>query len=324
MIPREVLKKVRQIEMHTNRTSLPRIFCALAVCSSLLLLCSCASTPDATVFVPASELPADVAMNKGAGRGGHLTVTLQLADGEESQFVVDTGCPITFLPKSWESKLGKRLGTETFQNFETKRKTGIYAAPKVFLGNTPLVTGHRVGISGDKTGILGMDCLGHYCLQLDFQAGKLRFLDPEHAITMDLGQAFPLKTSYYAYIRHGGLFQETSTETLIDTGHPYDGVLPPMVFERIAGEQPTQTTTQVNLVTGARTNLVGILCFSSCVWSGNTYTALVLDQGQPGSLGLRFLARHLVTFDFPRRTMYLKQTSAGPLIAQNGQSILDP
>lgn len=30
-------------------------------------------------------------------------------------------------------------------------------------------------------------------------------------------------------------------------------------------------------------------------------------------MGLRFLARHLVTFDFPRQRLYLKQTSAGPL-----------
>ena len=30
-------------------------------------------------------------------------------------------------------------------------------------------------------------------------------------------------------------------------------------------------------------------------------------------IGLGFLARHLVTFDFPDRTMYLKRTSVGPL-----------
>jgi hypothetical protein len=30
-------------------------------------------------------------------------------------------------------------------------------------------------------------------------------------------------------------------------------------------------------------------------------------------LGLGFLARHLVTFDFPHRTMYLKVVSPGPL-----------
>ncbi len=30
-------------------------------------------------------------------------------------------------------------------------------------------------------------------------------------------------------------------------------------------------------------------------------------------MGIRFLARHLVTLDFPERTMYLKRTSIGPL-----------
>jgi len=28
-------------------------------------------------------------------------------------------------------------------------------------------------------GILGVDCLRHYCIQLDFAARKMRFLDPE-------------------------------------------------------------------------------------------------------------------------------------------------
>jgi len=37
-------------------------------------------------------------------------------------------------------------------------------------------------------------------------------------------------------------------------------------------------------------------------------------------LGLRFLARHLVTFDFPKRTMYLKQTSVGPLFDEDTEA----
>jgi hypothetical protein len=31
---------------------------------------------------------------------------------------------------------------------------------------------------------------------------------------------------------------------------------------------------------------------------------------------LRFLARHLVTLDFPNGVMYLKKTSSGPLVKQ--------
>src|SRR5205807_625400 len=54
------------------------------------------------------------------------------------------------------------------------------------------------------------------------------------------------------------------------------------------------------------------------VLDGDTYTALRLqlrDDGKPNAnaIGLRFLARHLVTLDFPHRTMYLKRTSVGPL-----------
>jgi len=40
-------------------------------------------------------------------------------------------------------------------------------------------------------------------------------------------------------------------------------------------------------------------------------------------LGLRFLARHLVTFDFPKGMMYLKPTSRGPLLDQDTQAALE-
>jgi hypothetical protein len=36
-------------------------------------------------------------------------------------------------------------------------------------------------------------------------------------------------------------------------------------------------------------------------------------------IGLRFLARHLVTLNFPKRTMYLKRTSPGPLVDEDAQ-----
>lgn len=54
-----------------------------------------------------------------------------------------------------------------------------------------------------------------------------------------------------------------------------------------------------------------------CIWGGNTYTDFnVLIGGNV--LGIGFLARHVVTFDFPKRIIYLKQTSTGPLLAKDG------
>jgi hypothetical protein len=42
----------------------------------------------------------------------------------------------------------------------------------------------------------------------------------------------------------------------------------------------------------------------------------------PNLIGLGFLARHLVTFDFPNRTLYLKQTSVGPLPFEDIKTVL--
>jgi hypothetical protein len=73
---------------------------ALGIFLSLLLLCSCATTPDPSAIIPASELPADVTMNKEAGRGNWLYVTLRLESGEGLPFFVDTGLSVTLLDKS--------------------------------------------------------------------------------------------------------------------------------------------------------------------------------------------------------------------------------
>ena len=51
------------------------------------------------------QLPADVTINKDAGRGNLLFVTLRLESGEELAFFVDTGSTFTSFDKSLESKL---------------------------------------------------------------------------------------------------------------------------------------------------------------------------------------------------------------------------
>ena len=60
--------------------------------------------------------------------------------------------------------------------------------------------------------------------------------------------------------------------------------------------------------------------FPEAVFGRETYTDLIFgempgkkSQQMPNLIGLRFLARHLVTLNFPKRMMYLKRVSAGPL-----------
>ncbi len=89
---------------------------------SLLLLC-----PQGKAGSIQTPLPADVAINKAAGRGGHVLVTLRVGTGEELPFLVDTGTTMTILNKSLEPKLGQQLGTATFGTLHGLEKDNVYA-----------------------------------------------------------------------------------------------------------------------------------------------------------------------------------------------------
>ena len=304
MIPREILKKIRQSELRTNAVSFSRRFRSAGTILCLLVLCSCATNPHPVTVVPAKELPADVTLNKEAGRGGLLYVMLRFDDSEELPFLVDTGATGTLLDKSLEPKLGKRLGTGASMGWGSKEKANSYVAPKIYLGNTPLVTGGRIWVSEGSNsasnlphpaGILGMDCLKHYCIQLDFKAGKMRFLNPDQVKTAELGKAYPLTfKENIPFIHHVGLLGGSDTNLLIDLGCRTDG---------LAGK---------NAINGLAQFL------PDCVWEGETYSNLVVAAvGHANVLGLNFFARHLVTLDLPKRMMYLKQTSIGPLASDS-------
>jgi hypothetical protein len=278
----------------------------------LVFSCSDSASQAGTVVAPATQFPSDIAMNKGAGHGGYLTVTLRLETGLEFPCTVDTGSPGSLLPKSAESALGKRVGTRTIRTLDGPKETvHIYAAPKLFLGATPLVTAVTIGTWDDESGVLGMDCLCHYCVQLDFQSGRIRFLDPEKADTADLGKSFPLISTRYAYIRHAPLFGH-NTALLLDTGDPIDGVVSAGAFKRAAAELHPQPVPILKDGVPAGT-VPNMACFATSVWDGISYTNLAIESGRPNLLGLRFLARHTVTFNFPKRVVYLKVTSANPL-----------
>jgi hypothetical protein len=277
---------------------------------SLLLLCSCA-----TERVSQRQLPADTVINEDAGRGSLLFVNLRLKNGEELPFIVDTGSPGTLFDKSLMPKLGARLplGTWTVPMNGEKQKSGIYWEPELYLGKTRLKTGRLCAVF-DLTqfakqvghpvmGILAMDCLKYYCIQLDFQADKMRFLDPKGLDVAALGKPFPLKFSLYnqLFTDHAGLVKGKSTRLLIDTGWDGDGEI------------------EKGVIKGSNSGWVHL---QECDWAGETYTNLNVRTGG-NIIGLGFLARHLVTFDFPKRVMYLKQTSTGPLIDERLEAALN-
>jgi hypothetical protein len=276
---------------------------------SLMFLCFCA-----TESAVGATLPAEVPINKEAGRGGWLVVTLRLENGKELPVVVDTGTSATFLDKSLEPQLGKPLDTAEFQSWGTKKKVNVYAAPKVYLGGAPLMMPPRIATDDFKSwasatghpimGMLSLDCLRHYCIQLDFAAGKMRFLDDAQVDKHKWGKAFPIVPLNPQDGRAAvaeNLFGAHGPHSLIDSGISEDGWLMPKYFQQWTNRAAPPTKGEARLPNGA--------------FGGEKYPLVSLRKidVESDGIGLRFLARHLVTLDFPKHTLYLQRQSIGPL-----------
>jgi hypothetical protein len=305
MIPRELLKIIRHIKLRPNRV----VVCVFAWLAFGVALA-----------VSGVSLPPEVPINQDAGcggwfKGGWLEVKLHSETGENVVFMIDTGSPITIFDDTFASKLGKRVGSMPVNFVGRKQQLAeIYPAPKLLLGNIALLTDDYVACAPlpEKfkkhfQGILGMDCLQNYCIQLDFTAGKLRFLDSTETNVAAWGKMYPLtlarsgphKAFIQPLIHHAGFFGN-NTNLVIDTGCHADG----LVDKGESGE-----------VIGAwLLSFLGCGRFHSGVWDGEKYSDIeVAPVDHSNVLGLRFLARHLVALDFPNQKMYLKQTSVAPL-----------
>jgi hypothetical protein len=283
---------------------------------ALLFLCPTQNILSATP-------PGDLTMNKDAGRGGLLFVMVRLDDGEKLPFVLDTGNPTTCLDQSLEPKLGNRVRSEPLWAFGVRSQINVYSAPHLYLGKTLLLKNGSLIVTHDCRqmsadvgrpilGVLGMDILRNYCIQLDFTANKIRFLDDKHADKSDWGTSFPI-----SYIQDGcpsigdNLVGAAGISSLIDTGCDYDGWLIPQLFQQWTDSTSPHLNGQTHAPNG--------------ILAGQTYPDLNLRGVDPkllssgdthiqfNGLGLHFLSRHLVTLDFPNNTLYLKRTSVDAL-----------
>lgn len=255
-------------------------------------------------------------MNWDAGRGNEILLTVTLGDGKKLPFIMDTGSSATIVDKSLEAQLGKRLGKGKIYIFGVQHNADTYACPPLYLGKIPLAISGPFVAAADLSqvltnstvpvlGILGMDVLSHYCIQLDFRANKIRFLDA--AKTGSWGKPFSLiDTGDGCYYISGNFAGAKGPGSLIDTGCENDGWLVPDLF--------AQWTKQVPLHTN------GSLFPHYAVLDGEVYPRVYLHrlsekQWRSGDMhltlngiGLSFLSRNLVTLDFPERTLYLKNT----------------
>ncbi len=280
-----------------------KICTIFAVFLSLLILGGCASQKVIAEF--------DIPKN-----GRFITLPVQIA-GKEYQFIVDTGATYCVLDETFRPSLGKAIKTMKVQTAGKPVDLQFYHSPEAYLGNVKLKPFGPVAcadlemlrrVTGlDFHGIIGMRVLGRYVVQIDFDRGKLKLIEPKGVAHPEWGQHVPISRSRGGEptlkVQLPGDIIETF---VVDTGCNSAGDLRKDIFAQVVREADLDTAETLCETVGStfRSSMARIPKISI----GNlTCRGLIFGEGNWSRLGLCWLLRFQVTFDFSCRRLYLKK-----------------
>lgn len=270
--------------------------------------------------MPRSDVRAEFSFD-----GGQKHIFLPVvADGKSFRFVLDTGCGPIICGESVKSALGKFKGRSKLWSIDAFQfEADLYEAPEEFRvgpirirGLVAYVDDFRAHEFVDCDGLLGMDVLQHFILQIDLARSKVVFLDKEtkhgdgwgHKIDLDL--------------RNGGVpfisskIYETNVDFMVDTGLPDIGYLSGDVFRAICSQRHLDLLPGEMIPVSESKPRVQVNAIAPTVSIGPLeYQNLLFCQRESCVLGMDFLRLHeKITFDFQGRCMYLLPRTVGQIV----------
>ncbi|HEY3963305.1 MAG TPA: hypothetical protein VGM05_02030 [Planctomycetaceae bacterium] len=191
-------------------------------------------------------------------------------------------------------KLGARLG-----NFDLTFPAGV---------ETGDYTTMREGLDLDFHGELGMDVLQRYIVQIDFDEGILRFLP---AVPTGSGEAiriFQQGQEYSVPILMLTVPGEKSQRFFVSTGRAGNSLdVDNKFLEELEEDEHVTVLSKEKAVARTGTRSFQTVRIESIQIGSFRHEGIIANSGEGNSVGLSYLSRYLVTFDFPRARMYLKK-----------------
>ena len=261
-----------------------------------------------------------------------LPVTFQ---AQEYTFCLDTGCTDVVFDVSLKDKLGKRVlwPKKGRAAYGESIKVEYFPAREAQLGPLSLKGSVLVAVADLKRlsprlaekaqGIIGMDFLKKYVVQIDFDQGKVLFLSARQDFDLfsffrakksehpEWGEPVPIQYELFCdqpYIK-GRILDHIPVKFMVDTAWMnVHGALESKIFKAVslkkceervqalaaAGKEPTFDVKKLTVV-------------DHLTVGSFEYQDLAFAKSNKSILGWRFLSRHVVTFDFPHDKVYLKK-----------------
>jgi hypothetical protein len=270
---------------------------------------------------PTPEIPSDLVLERFAvaNNGDVLLIPVRIAN-KDHLVVVDTGTTNTLFDTSLP--LGQPVGSVMADGAQKTTELTLYNPPAATAGKLPMHLFEPVAgmdmksfrqISGHPVeGILGMDFLGNHVVQMDIAKGELVFLKsaPKNA-----GEELPIswEPGDVPYIT-GQIPPEVPFRFVVDTGmgglDSGDlGVFKTRSLTR-KGKLKEIGKTLMETISGTNSRLtfqgtelkVGTFAVQSPIFSESHGVS-------PDVLGRGFWSRFAVTFDFPKRKVYLRKSA---------------
>lgn len=249
--------------------------------------------------------------------GDAILVPVRIS-GSDFFFLLTTGATNTVYDVSLRSRLGPVVARGTINGHQVKADivsssgasiAGLPLPDRGFLSDLRI---DREVFGYDVRGLVGMDFLCKHILKLDFDAGKFQLVD---ACDEEAGTEVPLVIFAdglpYAQVEiHGG----RKDFFLVDTGDiglGTDGNLDRKIARRIlaAGEAEQLRPTRIAVFGGSETTAANLRLRGICL-HGFRHEGIGFSTASTGNaLGNRYWSRYIVTFDFPRRRMFLKEST---------------
>lgn len=236
---------------------------------------------------------------------------------KEHLFILDTGTTRVIFDEAFRYDLGKPKGPRKVLTPGGNTDIEFFEAPDAFWGSIDLRSGGEVGcldlsmfrslLGYNIRGIIGMTVLRRLVVQIDFLNAKVIIMPPDGREHPEWGEPVALGNTksgvptVKAHCRPGG-----EVVMRVDSGHSGNGDLARVDIRRLGKSiQDVGKDSYGMTLTGAAK--VRGLRLSELRLGPFTYRDLVFTEADRSALGLGFLSRHLVTFDFQNRRLYLKQ-----------------
>jgi len=251
-----------------------------------------------------------------AKAGGPILLPVALK-GKEYLFVLDTGCSHTVFDTSLKHELGDVKRIERGQTAAGPMEAEFFDAPEAFLGPfnmqdcgevfcsnlrmMSLIEGKRI------SGVIGLNFLRKYVVQIDFDKGVVSFLQPIKGQNPDWGEELEINYDSIGWPHiTGNIHDGIKVDFVIDTGNNSSGDLGSKIFKEIISKKEMETS-ETLAATAVGTIRLREARITNLRLGSFEYRDLIFGEGMLSCLGLSFLSRHLVTFDFPNNRIYLKK-----------------